>query len=418
MSHYLPALCASAIVLICTAAVASLGAVTTAGGNDQRAFHLPSVLMIRDSFPTIDIIGLPTATGPLYHLLVAAISGPFALGEAGTQLVAAVFAAALAGLTVQHAQSLPTTQMRLLAVSPLLLSAYFWQSALWMLTDDAALLFAMGALILLGRTLTTRRLIVIGVLITAAIATRQTTVWILAPAIAMCWYEFRDRSWRSSVGATAWVSVPGILTLAVLMALWGGLTPPAMRQFNAATPSWTSISFTFAVAAIFAVPILAATRRAGERHLPTAALVGTVAAAPAIVFASAATSFPDDSRRGGVVWSLVAHFPDISGRSPLLAALAFVGGFAGTLVFHALDRRTAIMLASGLTALAIAIAPGSQLYQKYAELPVAAMAVLAIVALGHGRGFRRSWPLWSLTSYQALSTAGIVAVPILRALSG
>ncbi|WP_072749482.1 hypothetical protein [Rhodococcus maanshanensis] len=414
---HLSAAVAACTVLACTALVAGLGVIVTAGGRDQRSFHLPSVMRIRDDFPRIDIVDLPTATGPLYHLVVAAISGPFGMGEAGTQIVGALFAAALAALAVWHARSVPTPYGRALAVAPLLLSVYFWQSALWMLTDDAAILFTMAALVLLERTLTTRRQVAIGVLIAAAIATRQTFVWALVPAILACLWSMRGRPWPTRVGALARLCVPGVAVLVALVTMWGGLTPPAMRGFNASTQSWTSIAFTFAVAAIFAVPVLIATMRTDviRERARVGVAVGAVAALAASVFPSAATSFPDDSRRGGVVWAVVAQVPDVAGRSPILVILAFIGGFACTVVFFILERRTAIILASALCALAVATAPGAQLYQKYAELPIGMFAVLAIVALFADGQIRRTWPLLGLAGFQALLTIGVVVMPIVRA---
>lgn len=393
--------------------------ITTAGGKDQQSFHLPSVLQIRETFPGIDVVDLPTATGPLYHLVVAAISGPLGLGEPGTQVVGALFAAALAALAIWHAQAIPTPYLRALAVSPLLLSAYFWQSALWMLTDAAAVLFTMAALILLEHSLPIRRQLAIGVLIAAAVATRQTCLWALVPAVSVCVYSLRDQSWRAVIGASARVSGPALAVLAVLTTLWGGLTPPAMRQFNTASQSWTAISFIFAVAAVFAVPLVASIRTNLVRErAKVAATVGLLVAAPAIVFPSAATSSPDDSRRGGVVWAVVAKFPGIADRSPILVMLAFIGGFACTLIFYALEKRTAIMLTSAILALTIATVPGAQLYQRYAELPIAMLAVLAIVALAADRQILRTWPLLCLAGFQALATAGIVLMPAIRALSG
>jgi hypothetical protein len=376
------------------------------------------VLQIREAYPDIDVVGLPTATGPLYHLVVALISGPLDLSEAGTQIAGALFAAALAALGVWNVQSVPSLYLRTLAVSPLLFSAYFWESALWMLTDDAAILFTMAALILLGRDLNNQRQVAIGMLIAGAIATRQTSVWALVPAVSVFLYSLHDRSCRSIIGGLARLGVPGVAVLVVLTTMWGGLTPPA-GQANASSQSWTSISFVFAVAACFAVPVFIATLRTDivRGRICFATIVGLIVALPAIVFESSATSFPDDSRRGGVLWSVVAEFPDVSGRSLILAVLSFVGGFVCTVLFYVLNRRTAIMLASSTLALASAMAPGAQLYQRYAELPIAMMVVLTIVALANDQQIRRFWPILCLVAYQAFATVAIVVVPIVRASS-
>ncbi|APA96542.1 hypothetical protein [Nocardia seriolae] len=424
---YLPAAGAFGLVLALAAVIAATGVVVTAGGNDQRAFHWPSVEQLRTSCPHLDLVGLNTATGPLYHLVVAAISGPLGLGEHGTQVVGALFAGCLAALAVRHARALPSWWSRGLAVAPLLLSAYFWQSALWMLTDDAALVFAMAAMMLMlavpagpGRN-AIGALVAIGVLVAAAIATRQTFVWLLAPAALSVVDPARPLHYpRSTLRDAALVLGPGIAVLAGLIALWGGLTPPAMRQFNAANPSWTAIAFTFAVAAIFAVPVLAATAQVAvvRTHLVPELVTGLVVAAPAVVFRSAATKFPDDSRRGGVLWTLVGKLPVLDGRSPVLAVLAFVGGFACAALFFVLERRTALLMAGALVALAVVTAPGSQLYQKYAELPIAMLAVLVIVEIGRTRILPRTWPLAGLAAFQLIATAGIVGVPVVRALGG
>lgn len=408
------------LVIAAAAVTAVSGVVATAGGNDQQHFHLPSVLQLRQAFPDIDLVHLPTASGPLYYVAVAGLSGSLGLGVALTQVVGSLFAAALAALTVWHARSVPTAWLRLLAVAPLLLSAYYWQSAIWMLTDDAAMLFTLSALLLLERDATTRRQIVVGLLIAAAVATRQTCIWAIIPAIAMCVYSGRQESWRDSARAVARVTVPAVVVLVALMLMWGGLTPPAMRDFNTASRSWISVSFVFAVAVVFAVPIAFAACGSGHvrRHARAAAIVGLIAAVPAIVFPSAATTSPDESRRGGVVWSVVANGPDIGGRSPVLMALAFAGGFACTLVFYVLESRTAVILASALVGLAIVTTAAAQLYQRYADLPIAMLAVLAIVALACDRHIQRIWPLVGLAGYQALMTVGIVVLPAIRAVTG
>jgi hypothetical protein len=139
------------------------------------------------------------------------------------------------------------------------------------------------------------------------------------------------------------------------------------------------------------------------------------AAMPAVIFTSSATTKPDDSRRGGVIWSAVSVFPDVANRSPLLAALAFVGGFASTILYFMLTRRIAILLATSLISVAIVTSAGGQLYQKYVELPIGILTLIALVYLFQSGRIVRKWPLLSLALFQATMTAGIVGLPILRA---
>ncbi|SDR29294.1 hypothetical protein SAMN04489765_4627 [Tsukamurella pulmonis] len=398
-------------------AVAVSGVIATAGGDDQRDFHLPTVMLIRESFPHIDFVGLPTATGPLYHLVVAALSGPFGFGAAATQAVGAIFAVALAVLAVAFAQAAPTWTGRALAVAPLLLSAYFWQSALWMLTDDAAMLFAFAALAVSLRFDGARAQLAVGVLIAAAIATRQNSVWLLLPACA-AYAVAGGGPRRPDIAALTRICAPGLGTLAGLTVLWGGIAPPAGRAMNAMHRSPTSLSFVAAVAAVFLVPVVLAVSPLTEVRswAREASVVGVVAALPAVVFASAATLAPDDARRGGLVWSAVGSLPDVAGRSPVLIVLAFVGGFAATVLVRTVPARAGVVLATALPALAAVLVFGAQLYQKYAELPVAVLTVLLLVPLFAAGRVRRRWPLICLAALQAALTAGLVGLPILQSL--
>lgn len=411
----LPILMSSAVLAI-AGLVAASGTVVTSGGNDQRHFHLPAVIQIVTTFPDVDFASLPTATGPLYHLAVAVISGPLSFGEAGMQVVGAVFGALLAGLAIWHSRAITSGYLRMLAVAPLLLSGYFWQSTVWMLTDDAALLFAMAAVLgLLEGKLTVRREIAIGLLIACAVATRQTFVWLLVPA---CLEPLQGAS-ASRFASTARLVGPGVVVLTGLVVVWGGLTPPSARAYNASGLSAVGVSFVFAVAVTFAVPILAAVdARDVLRDRGWASFgVGLVLALPAMVWASAPTAYPDSARRGGVLWSLAAQAPVIAGHSALLAVFAFIGGFTSSLLYFVIQGHAARVLSSSVLGLAAVTVGGAQLFPRYAELPLAMIAVLVIVILARRDLIQRKWPLLVLAIYQATIATAIVGIPIARALS-
>ncbi len=408
---------AGAVVAAASTVVAAAGVVVTSAGDDQRDFHLPSVMLLRESFPHVDLVGLPTATGPLYHLVLAALTGPVGLGAAATQAVASIFAVALAVLAVAYARAAPTWAGR--AAAPLLLSAYFWQSALWMLTDDAALLFAFGALALCLASDGARARLAVGVLIALAIAVRQNSVWLLLPACAAACFPLGGDGPRwPGAAALARICGPGLVTLAGLSLLWGGIAPPAGRTMNAMHLSPVSPSFVAAVGAVFVVPLVLAVATVSDVRAWTreAALVGAVVALPALVFSSAATLAPDDARRGGLVWSVVGALPDVAGRSPALVILAFAGGFAATVAARMLPARDGAVLAATLVGLAAVLLAGAQLYQKYAELPIAALAVILLTRLFAAGRIRRRWPLAALAALAAVVTAGTVVWPILHAL--
>lgn len=401
----------STLTIVVAAGVAFSGLIATAGGRDQRSFHYPSVLAIIAGFPDIDIANLRTATGPLYHLILAAVAGPLHLSEAGVQTISAAFSAALAALVLVHTSVAGSRSTRFLAAAPLVCSPYFWQSALWMLTDNAALLFGSSAWFLLMRRTGQRTQWVAGVLLAGAIATRQTSIWMLAPAVVLVIARSRSCVMQDISAVVLRICAPGAVVLCLLVSMWGGLTPPAMRNFNDAGQSWVSLSFAAAVSVVFLLPILGAIgiRRCSSRSFGVGAVVGIALAVPAIVFPSSATVEPDQSRRGGLVWTVAGHFPSVSDRSPLIVGLAFVGGVAATLVCCQTASWCRAFAIASFFSLSIVNSMASQMYQKYFELSLAIVAVILITYLFvEGRIVRRL-PLILLVIFQmALCTVNVL----------
>jgi hypothetical protein len=411
---------AMAAVIVCALSglVAASGILVTAGGMDQRYYHWVTVQYFREIFPRIDVVNVATATAPFYHLIVAAISGPLHLTEPGTQFVASLFAAGLAAVAVWFAMSITSSLLRLLALAPLLLSPYFWQSALWMLNDAAALLFGFSAMILVLRQRPGNILsqVGIGLLLAGAVATRQTYIWAVVPVVAVTWFSMRGSTTAAKCRAAIRVALPSLIVLAVLIALWQGFIPPGFREMNASNRSPVSLSYCFAVAAMFFVPVLIAV---GVRATPKPLIpigLGLLAALPALVFSSAVTTPPDNSRYGGLIWVLVGHTPTLAGRSVLLAVLAFVGAWSVCYVLANLDQATALLVGSALIALAVTQSAGGQLFQKYFELPIAALTLVTLTALGARGLINRRWPLVGLALLQAMLTSGIVIKPFVAAL--
>lgn len=412
-----PALAAFVVCAVAVAVSAS-GVVATSAGVDQRHYHWVTIQYFREIFPRIDIVNVDTATGPLYHLIVAAVSGPLHLGEFGTQFISSFFAAGLAALAVWYAGTVTEPVLRVLALAPLLLSPYFWESALWMLTDAAALLFAFAALALLLRRGPMDGLgcVSAGLLLAAAVATRQTYVWSLVPAMAVIWYQHRESGSGTRLLRVLAVAAPALIVLAGLVALWHGFLPPRFHEMNAANRSWLSPTYCAAVAAVFFVPISLATYGRGRPRLSTTLGVGAAVALPALVWTSSATAGSDNSRRGGLIWESVAHTPLVDGRSPLLVLLAFAGGCSICHVVAVLDRAVGILVVAGFAGISATMTVGGQLYQKYFEMPVAALALMAICALAANGAIERRWPLVTLALLQVMLTIALVVKPIIGAM--
>ncbi|UTM36555.1 hypothetical protein MX572_18840 [Rhodococcus pyridinivorans] len=391
------------------ALVAASERVVTAGGRDQKNYHYPTIEGLRSLFPSVDVVDVQTATSPLYHLMVSWAAIPLGSSLFVTQVLGSFFGAALVAVLVAFAWPIKSLALRALVLAPLFLSAYFWQSTLWLNTDVATLFWAALALLGTLRAESVRDFALVGVFCCLAVATRQTAVWLLIPVTAAALMGWRGRPLgvRVLVGCA-----PAGVVLLALVAIWGGLTPPAFAVKNNDVTSYAAVSYGFAVLAFFAVPLAwASIPNVSRNQLSIAGAVGFVAAIPAVLFPSAANSA---SRTGGWVWSLVGHTPDLAGRSPLLIAAAFLGGLSSCLLANALQRRYAVVLATSFVALCAVLTAGSDLYQRYFELPVALLFMLAACDLAQNQRIIRQWPLFALAAAQGVLLIGIVIIPLAR----
>jgi len=411
---------AAIFVCVTSAVVAALGVMVTAGGVDQHHYHWPTVNRMQSELPTLDITNVETATSPLYHVIVAIFSRLFGLTESQAQFVASIFAAGLAALVVWYAASIKKPSLGALAAAPLLLSPYFWQSALWMLNDAAALLFCLAAFIvtLRQRPAKGRSQLAIGFLLAAAIATRQSYIWCLAPTAITTIYVMQGYSTPAKMAAIARIVCPGLATISALVLLWNGVAPPNFQESNAGTLSWTGIPYTFAVCSIFFFPVLVSINskfwKLRRPLIPIAA--GIAVSIFAFIFRSDATHPPDSSRRGSLVWNAVDHAPVVADRSLLLAFMAFVGAYAVYGVLINVDRKTAILVGVAIASLAVTMVATGRLYQKYFELPITALILISIVTLAVNGKIIRRWPLIAVAALQCFLLTTIVIKPIISTL--
>ncbi|MFD4368335.1 hypothetical protein [Rhodococcus sp. NPDC058521] len=398
------------LTMLATVFVSVSGVVVTAGGVDQTLFHLPTIEKFRSELPWPDIVDVQTATTPLYHLFVASTSLPLGGSTVVVQVIGSLFAAALAVVVAYSVRAVESLSMQLVLVVSVMFSTYFWESALWIGTDCAATLLTVGVMFSLVRS--QPRFWIVGVLCALAILTRQSCAWLLLPAavVAVSGNPSCTRA-RDLAAAT----VPGTAVLAVVFWVWKGATPPRFAEINGLAVSGAAVSYGVVLAGVFALALLLSIRpNLSARELWWAAPVGVVAALPAVIFASSVTL--DDTRTGGWLWSIVGRTPSITDRSSGLVVAAFLGGMACSVLVRRLDRRTALVVVSAFLGLVLVLTFGARLYQKYFELPILVMYVMcACSALRAGIvGYR--WPFVVVALVQVVLSAGIVGLPLVRAL--
>lgn len=406
----LPLLAASLVVTASTAVAITDAGRTTAGSRDQRGSHLPTIIALARALPHVDVASIDVATGPLFHVLVAVPVRLLGLSAVGAQVAGSALAACCAVLVLTSSRTVASPATRALLAAPLMLSAYFWQSALWLNTDDTALLFGLTSLLLALRD---RRLLtctLVGLLLACAVATRQSWVWLLPPttvAVLLPWAPRRSTSLRLVA-----VCAPPTVVLAFLLVSWGGLTPPAFQGGNATPPSAISVSYTAALSASFLLPLALSATSSGRPWLGRAGIAaGLVAALPAALSPSEAT-ITSNARAGGWLWEVVRLAPGLGGRSPLLIALAFLGGVTLVQVTHQVDRRVRWVVVVGVLSLALTLTPGVNLYQRYTEVPLLLLALVLSREVCRRRALARRWPLVLVGLGQAAVLSVVVLVPL------
>ncbi len=390
--------------------------------KDQDGYHLPVVAAMRAQWPAIDIVRYDAATAPGYHALLAATveltgGAEDALGAGKPRMLVVNALLGLALLLVVHATAaalLPGARggwHALALVLPFACSQYVLGGAVWLTTDNAALLFALLALG--GAALfaaTPARSLRLGLWATLAVAVRQIHVWTAAP-IAFAGLlrsplarflpaALRDettqtpRAWRHLVVACLAASLP-VALLAVFVALWGGLLPrtagvveeAAERiAFHDAGPNPATPAVALSLAAVFGVfflPGVAGTlRRTTVRPGVVLAVVVAAGLAAALL---PRTDYLWRERAYGPLWEVVRRVPAPGGRSLVLLAL----GPAGALGLLCLYRRAAeagrgpqaLVLLLGLSGWLAAQTMNSMAWQRYFE-PMVLAALAWLAALG------------------------------------
>ncbi len=329
----------------------------------------------------------PSATSPGYHLLLATVRAAGVKDVTLLRAVSSLFGLALA-LTLWWGLQQRVDGWTALALTvPLLVSPYFLSGSIWLTTDVAAAFCVTVAIVLMLRGAeTVARMLILGLAMTAAVAVRQPSIWLLGPLCIVAAIDSRPGWPRSQWLAWSLALVAPAMVLAGLVALWGGLVPPDFqaqhnRGANLATPG-IFLALCGVVAAPWFLATLvrrAATSRESQRWASIGAMVGL---GIAVAFAS---NFERDSGRwGGPIWEVIRALPAPMGRSIVVLVGAPLGGAALALllvrVFESGARREGLLLSGVILSLLAALSANSQCFERYVDLPLLVIIPLALVA--------------------------------------
>lgn len=371
---------------------------------DHDRFHLPLVREFAAQFPACDLADYPSATGPGFHVVLAAIAQVVGTGETTLQLVGSLMAIGLGGTVAWRLASWRGSAWQGVLLSlPLVLNPYLLGNAIWLMTDNLSLWLLASAI--LGATLlaaTPARLGRWGSVAAAACVVRQINLWVLGPIVvagAIEWWRGRrgsmlaagamDRMDRGNasprvLGWTILACLPAILVVGGFAWLWGGLTPPSFQEYHAVSLQPAAVPYGLTLLAAYGAPLwLPILVGRGDRGRVPAWFAATASFGwVAFLIAGNSDAGLEHGRNGGWLWTIVERLPTPGGVSIVLAA----GSAAGVILLVQLVALAAgrgrlpgaVVAAATLAAFLVAHAANKQLFQRYFDPTV--LLVLAILA--------------------------------------
>lgn len=399
-----------------------------AGYVDEQLYHLRTILELAPQLPEPSLNDVNTATTPGFHLVLAVVARLVSDDRALLEAVGALFSLAMVLVAYSLIRRRAGPWLAFMLILPLLLSHYFLQSAAWLNTDNAAALFILLTLgVALRLPETGRGYALGGVFVFLAVWVRQLALWAAGPFVFAAAVAGRlvpglrppgdgRPSIRPLLLALAAV-VPAIATLAILVAHWGQITPPALAgQAEGRSPA--AIPFTLALVGVFG-PFFAACAVTREDLLRGRAPLAAAAVGALLAIAvptSESSELPEERRTGGGLWRVVGDTPEVGDRSLTVAVLAALGavllvGLWRAAERHAMRRPAAIVLVA-IASLGLAQAGTVRTYQRYFE-PLLLVCLALLATLGP---LDRRRTIVVMTVLSALQLVGCVSVVYTAAL--
>ena len=379
---------------------------------DQAEYHLPTIQQFARQWPSPDFSSPRAAMTPGYHLLMAglfrATDGSVRALQAATAIFTAGLLATLAGAV---ARRIPTADAILLCL-PLAWSPYLLTSGVYVVPHNLSWWAVLGVLLVALRPRTDARLYVGGgLLLLAAVATRQIHLWLAAPLLMAAWLgDGRTASGRPRRLLLMFVAMlPAVALLGWFVYLWGGLTPRTQEWARPADgANLAAVAMMLAVFGVMGFFFLGyRSRSATKRSAAAASLVaGLLALVPV-------STFDKSAGRWTGLWNLAQRAPTIADRSPLVVMLAALGGAVIGELLAGLRCRARWVTAAALLGFFAAHATVNQAWQRYYEpFVLMVLALAAADALTRAAAAGRPWPRRALLAALAIAQAALTALSL------
>lgn len=352
---------------------------------DQNYYHLPQVeIFVKDPIDFGKLYHSKTATTPGYHLALSWVSKTFSHGKADAKafpvrLVNALFSLGLLlslWWLIYLGGSSNIVESTYL-VLPFLFSYQFLGSAIWVMTDNASLLWVTLSLLLLILPISLNRdhwtLSLAGFFASLAVFYRQTHIWLIVPTLLRL---FKSSTKHFNKLFYLLTLLPILLVLGYFLTLWHGLLPPEFVSEHISKSSRFNFTVLPFVTSLFAIFSLFYTGYLVKelKRIKASEIYGILIIS-LIVGLSIAILFPSNydkaaGRYGGWLWIIVKNLPTIQDRSILFLVLSPLGTVLMSLWYKVTSHNkngNDLLIFSSMIAWITVNTTSMRTYQRYYE---------------------------------------------------
>ncbi len=350
------------------------------GANDQNRFHLRVIREFAREWPHLNFRSYVSATTPGFHVVVAAAARYVSGDLRVLRLVGLLFTVGLIATLGAALSRRVGTGVAVALGLPLICSLYVYSSGVWLLPDNAAWWGTLAILLVaLDWRDDTAHFLAAAILLPLVILMRQPDIWTAGVLWIAVWLGPREANVRSDrrrqLGLILLCTVPGAVDAHLLRhaMAWTG-TPSVSTPWHAARRlgDQSLSARARAGASGRARPVLpgcadpAACPQVSDRQAPLRFIAAGVLSG-AVIGLLPRTTYDYAHGRFGGIWNLVRHLPLIGDRSPLIVALAGLGGGILTIFCLALERRERVIWPVALFLLIAAQFVNGSVWQRYFE---------------------------------------------------
>jgi hypothetical protein len=337
--------------------------------RDETAYHYPTIVEFRNQFPNLDLVNYSSATTPLYHILLTITS--FFVGSDVISLRFASLTLSLCLLLLVYRYFSKRGEMKkgLFFASILLFSPYFIGPSIRLSTDNMALLLAILSIYAIEiSSFSFKDSLFSNILILLTILTRQIYIWLIGVFLIFSLFRFDS---KQGIAKLIKYNLPVIIPISGIsffLFLWKGLTPPFFMEAHTSLKlNWDApiyaISLLGLYGSFFFMWFLQLYKFDNNRLI----IFLLISFGVGILLLHPVSNEYDVSIRGGALWLVASHLPNIFSTSTVFWILFPLGLIILFFLFQYLVSRQEYLMIICFSLWLAANIINSRTYQKYYE---------------------------------------------------